>query len=60
MSVTRDFPAKNADVQIWVTVPSAQIQEHHTITAVRFEPGGNHRLTVRYDAAGKRFTYELN
>jgi serine/threonine protein kinase len=60
VSVTRDFPAKNADVQIWVTVPSAQIQEHHTITAVRFEPGGNHRLTVRYDAAGKRFTYELN
>ncbi len=60
VSVTKEFPAKNADVQIWVTVPTAQIQEHHTMTAVRFEPGGNHRLTVRYDPAGKKFTYELN
>jgi serine/threonine protein kinase len=60
VSVTKEFPAKNADVQIWVTVPTAQIQEHHTVSGVRFEPGGNHRLTVRYDPAGKKFTYELN
>jgi serine/threonine protein kinase len=60
VSVTKEFPAKNADVQIWVTVPTAQIQEHHTLSGVRFEPGGNHRLTVRYDPAGKKFTYELN
>ncbi|HEX8251721.1 MAG TPA: protein kinase [Thermoanaerobaculia bacterium] len=60
VSVTKEFPAKNADVQIWVTVPTAQIQEHHTLTAVRFEPGAQHRLIVRYDAGSKRFTYELN
>ncbi len=60
VNTTKDFPAKNADVQIWVTVPAMQIQEHHTISAVRFEPGSRHRLTVRYDPAAKRFTYELN
>jgi hypothetical protein len=60
VSVTKEFPAKNADVQVWVTVPAAQIQEHHTLTGVRFEPGTQHRLTVRYDAARKAFTYEIN
>ena len=60
ISVSREFPAKNADVQVWVTVPQLKIQEHHNIPAVRFESGGNHRLIVRYDAAAKTFTYELN
>ncbi|MGZ5442337.1 MAG: protein kinase domain-containing protein [Thermoanaerobaculia bacterium] len=60
ISVSREFPAKNADVQVWVTVPQLKIQEHHNIPAVRFEPGGNHRLIVRYDATAKTFTYELN
>jgi hypothetical protein len=60
INVTREFPAKNADVNIWVTVPALGIQEHHLMTAVRFEPGGHHRLTVRYDAAAKKFSYELN
>ncbi|MGZ5472687.1 MAG: protein kinase domain-containing protein [Thermoanaerobaculia bacterium] len=60
ISVSREFPAKNADVQVWVTVPQLKIQEHHNIPAVRFEPGGSHRLIVRYDATAKTFTYELN
>jgi serine/threonine protein kinase/tetratricopeptide (TPR) repeat protein len=60
INVTREFPAKNADVNIWVSVPALGIQEHHLMTAVRFEPGGQHRLTVRYDAAAKKFSYELN
>jgi tetratricopeptide (TPR) repeat protein len=59
INVTREFPAKNADVQVWVTVPAAQIQEHRTLPAKRFEPGSQHRLVVRYDAASKNFTYEL-
>ncbi|HEX8616804.1 MAG TPA: protein kinase, partial [Thermoanaerobaculia bacterium] len=57
--VTHDFPSKHADVQVWVTVPSAQIQEYRSLGAKRFEPGAQHRLTVRYDAASKNFTYEL-
>ncbi len=60
ISVSREFPAKNADVQVWVTVPQLKIQEHHNIPAVRFEPGGSHRLIVRYNATAKTFTYELN
>jgi tetratricopeptide (TPR) repeat protein len=60
VSVTHSFPSKNADVQVWVTVPAENVQEHHTMTAIRFEPGSSHRLTVRYDAAGKKFSYELN
>ncbi len=60
ISVSHEFPAKNADVQIWITVPQLKIQEHHNMPAVRFEPGGNHRLIVHYNAAAKTFTYELN
>ena len=60
INITREFPAKNADVSIWVTVPAQNIQEHHVMTAIRFEPGGQHRLIVRYDAAAKKFTYELH
>lgn len=60
ISVTRTFPSKNADVQVWITVPASKIQEHHTVQAFRFEPGGAHKLTVRYDQGSGRFTYELN
>jgi len=60
ISVTHSFPSKNADVQIWISVPTAGVQERHTIPAVRFLPGAAHRLVVHYDAAGKKFTYELN
>jgi serine/threonine protein kinase len=60
VNATKEFAARNADVQVWVMVPAAQIQEHHTLTGVRFEPGTQHRLTVRFDAVKKRFTYEIN
>jgi serine/threonine protein kinase len=60
INVTNQFPAKNADVSIWVTVPALKIQEHHVMPAVRFNAGVQHRLIVRYDAAAKKFSYELN
>ena len=60
VNVTNQFPPKNADVNIWVTIPSLKIQEHHLIPAVRFEAGAQQRLVVRYDAATRKFTYELN
>jgi serine/threonine protein kinase len=59
VNVTREVDPKNADVQIWITVPG-QVQEHHTLQAVRFNAGGARRLTVRYDAASKHFSYEMN
>jgi serine/threonine protein kinase len=60
INVTNQFPAKNADVTIWVTVPALNIREHHVMPAVRFNAGVQHRLIVRYDAAAKKFSYELN
>lgn len=60
INVTHSLPAKNADLQVWVTVPNAKVQEHHVLPAVRFQSGQALRLTVRYDAASKRFTYEVH
>jgi hypothetical protein len=60
IAVTKDFPAKNADVTIWITVSPLGINENHTLPAVRFEAGRSYRLVVRYNAASKRFSYELN
>jgi serine/threonine protein kinase len=60
INVTNQFPAKNADVTIWVQVPALNIHEQHTMPSVRFQAGGQHRLTVHYDAAAKKFSYELN
>jgi serine/threonine protein kinase len=59
VNVTNEFAARSADVQIWVTVPASKIQEYHKIPAIRFEPGSQHRLTVRYNPANKTFTYEI-
>ena len=59
VSVTHAFTAKNADVNILITVPSLNINEHKTMQ-FRFQPGTAHRLVVRYDAASKNFSYELN
>ncbi len=60
VAVTHSFPSKNADLEVWVTVPTQKITEHHRIAAFRFEPGATHRLVVRYDRASKKFSYELN
>lgn len=60
INITKELPAKNADVNIWVSVPALNIDERHVMTGVRLAPGGQHRLTVRYDAAAKKFSYELN
>jgi len=59
IAVTHSFPAKNADVNIWITVPAQNIQEHKVLQ-FRFLPGSTHRLVVHYDAAAKSFSYELN
>ena len=60
INVTHSLPAKNADLQVWVTVPAVGIQEHHVIPAVRFQPGQTHRLVVSYNAAAKSFSYDVN
>ncbi len=50
---------KNTDVEIWVVIPSQQINEHSKIRG-NFAPGSAHRLVVNLDARTKQFTYQLN
>ena len=59
INVTHEFTAKNADVEIFVTVPAKNINERHTMP-FRFQPGTAHRLVVHYDAASNKFSYDLN
>ena len=59
ISVSSAIPAKNADVEIWVVVPSLQINEHTKLRG-NFQPGSAHRLTVTADAKTKQFNYQLN
>ena len=59
INVTRDLTAKNTDLQVWVVVPSLNIQEHHVIRH-NFLPGSMQRLTVNYNAQKKTFDYQMN
>jgi hypothetical protein len=59
VNVTASFPAKNADVQINVVIPSMQISEHKTLRA-NFAPGSSHRLAVTFDPKSRQFTYQLD
>jgi serine/threonine protein kinase len=60
ISVTQNFPAKSADVEVLVTVPGAGVNERHTIPGARFDSGRSYRLVVRFNATTKKFSYELN
>lgn len=59
VNVTAHFPAKDADVQVWVIVPSQNISEHKTIR-YNFRPGVPHKLVVLFNAQTKAFEYQLN
>ncbi len=60
VNVMNNITPKNADVEVWVTVPSQGIQEHHVIPRVNLLPGSSHRLTITADAASKKFDYSIN
>lgn len=59
VNVTKEITPANTDIDIWVVVPSMQIQEHHTIHQ-NFQPGATHKLLVSYDQASKKFDYQIN
>ena len=59
VNVTKDITPANTDIDIWVVVPSMQIQEHHTIHQ-NFQPGATHKLLVSYDQGSKKFDYQIN
>ncbi len=60
VNVTREIPAKNADLDFWVVIPSLSVSEHRTLRAQRFEPGVNRKLVVTFDPATKRVDYQFN
>jgi serine/threonine protein kinase len=59
VNVTRDVTPANTDLEIWVVIPSLQVQEHHTIRQ-NFQPGAAHKLLVVFNQQSKRFDYQFN
>jgi serine/threonine protein kinase len=60
VNVTKEFPAKNADLDVWVVIPSLSINDHKTMSAQSFEPGVNRKLVVSIDPKSKRVDYQFN
>ncbi|HEY6140534.1 MAG TPA: protein kinase [Thermoanaerobaculia bacterium] len=60
VNVTTKLAARNADVQIWIDVPSLSIKEQHTLPRQNFPPGTARQLVVSFDQASKQFNYQLN
>lgn len=59
VNVTKEFPAVNTDLDVWVVVPSLSIQEHKVFKQ-NFQPGVAHKLMVSFDAASKKLDFQLN
>ncbi|HEY3057307.1 MAG TPA: serine/threonine-protein kinase [Thermoanaerobaculia bacterium] len=59
VNVTANFAPRNADVQVWVVVPSQKISDHQIIHK-NFQPGTAHRLQVTFNQQSKTFDYQLN
>jgi serine/threonine protein kinase len=60
VNVTKEFPAKNADLDIWVVIPSLGINDRKTMRAQSFDPGVNHKLVINIDPKSKRVDYQFN
>jgi serine/threonine protein kinase len=60
VNVTKEFPAKNADLDVWVVIPSLSITDHKTMRAQNFEAGVNRKLVVSIDPKSKRVEYQFN
>jgi len=59
VNVTKEFPAKNADLVFWVVVPSLGVNFQQKLSA-KFEPGVNHKLVVSFDPKTKKVDYQFN
>jgi serine/threonine protein kinase len=60
VNVTKEFPAKNADLEVWVVVPSLAINDHKTMRAQSFDPGVTRKLVISIDPKSKRVDYQFN
>jgi len=59
VNVTSEIVPKSAEVDVWVIIPSLNIQEHHTLRR-NFIAGSAHRLVVSFDPQNKTFNYQMN
>jgi serine/threonine protein kinase len=60
VNVTKEFPAKNADLDFWVVIPSLNVSDHHKLPAQKFEPGVNRKLIVTFDPKSKKVDFQFN
>ncbi len=60
VNVTKEFPAKNANLEFWVVIQSLGVSEHKVLPAQNFEPGSNHKLVVSFDPKTKRVDFQFN
>ena len=60
VNTTKDIAPVNADVEVWVDVPSLGIKEYKVIPRINFQPGSSHRIVIAADAATKKFEYSIN
>jgi serine/threonine protein kinase len=60
VNVTKQFPAKNADLDFWVVIPSLGVSEHRSLRGQSFEPGVNRKLVVSFDPKSKKLDYQFN
>jgi tRNA A-37 threonylcarbamoyl transferase component Bud32/tetratricopeptide (TPR) repeat protein len=57
---SKEVTPVNADLEVWIVVPSLSIQDHHVFPRMNFQPGSAHRLNVSADAKTKKFEYSIN
>ena len=60
VNVTTRLAPRNADVQVWIDIPSLSIREQHTLPRQNFPPGAARQLVVSFDQTSKQFNYQLN
>ena len=58
--MTKEFPAKNADLDFWVVIPSLGVNATRRCPRRSFEPGVNRKLVVSFDPKSKRVDYQFN
>jgi serine/threonine protein kinase len=59
VKTTNTFTPVNADLDVWIVIPTLSIQEHHVIRQ-NFPPGSAHTLLVTFEPGSKHFDYQLN
>jgi hypothetical protein len=60
VNMTTPVTPKNADLEIFINVPSMSLHEHRVFLRQLFPPGSTHQLVVSFDKASGKFAYKFN